>query len=612
MPHTPPETGLRDSGQFIANTFRRVLLPAILSVGGVMAATLANSLIAGNLLGQDTLAVLSLTNPIYSVFTTVGSLAGVGASSLAAWCVGRDDRRGSDAAVTLAALLSLGLSLVLALLGLVFLDPLLRILGAEGALLEPTRQYLRIYLFSGVGIAGIYPPFFLLKLEGRHRLSMGLFLFLAAACVGLELVCVLPLHMGLPGVALGCTVANVTTALLGWAALLVGKGRSFRLCPLSACRSCALRLLTAGSPTALNNLCGVLRGVAMNQLIAALAGRAGLAAFSVVSMAGNLTLVLINGLAQTTGPFVGVFTSERDNTSLRQIETQAMAVGLALIVPACLLLAGLAQPFCRLFGVTSAENLALAVPAVRWFALSQPFAMLSAVWMNYYLSARRTWVANVLTVCRSYLFLTLPARWMAGQWGLTGVWLAFTAAEVLSWLALWLALALFRRRHPELRGPLLLDRRQDEGGKNLSFSVHTALEEIVDAAQRISAFCEENELDPERAMLLSLSLEEMLGSIKEHSFPEAEDETFSIRILLTPGQTPERPEVVLRIRCGGAPFNPIDYYQRRQTQAAQEADALDSLLDGLDDSLGIAMIVAAAPVVDYKTTFGVNNLTILL
>ena len=33
---------------------------------------------------------------------------------------------------------------------------------------------------------------------------------------------------------------------------------------------------------------------------------------------------------------------------------------------------------------------------------------------------------------------------------------------------------------------------------------------------------------------------------------------------------------------------------------------------GFIDSLGIAMIVAAAPVVDYKTTFGVNNLTILL
>ena len=35
-------------------------------------------------------------------------------------------------------------------------------------------------------------------------------------------------------------------------------------------------------------------------------------------------------------------------------------------------------------------------------------------------------------------------------------------------------------------------------------------------------------------------------------------------------------------------------------------------MDSLDDSLGIAMIVAAAPAVDYQTTFGVNNLTITL
>ena len=82
----------------------------------------------------------------------------------------------------------------------------------------------------------------------------------------------------------------------------------------------------------------------------------------------------------------------------------------------------------------------------------------------------------------------------------------------------------------------------------------------------------------------------------------------------TPGEAPDRPDIILRIRCGGVPFNPIEYYERHQaeTAAAGELDELDGLLEGLDDSLGIAMIVAAAPVVDYKTTFGVNNLTILL
>lgn len=613
MSYSDSDKGLRDSGQFISDTFRRALLPAILSVGGVMASTLANSLIAGNLLGHEILAVLSITNPVYFLFTTIGSLAGVGAASLAAWHIGRDEQAGCDTVVTLAALLSLGGSLALALLGSLFLEPLMAALGAKGALLEPTRQYLRIYLFSGIGIAGIYPPFFLLKLDGRHRLSMGLFLFLAAACVGLELFCVLALDMGLAGIALGCTIGNVLTALLGWGALL-RKGSVFHLGALSGAWAQLPRMLAVGSPSALNNLCSVLRGVSLNLLIAALAGQAGLSAYSVVSMAGNLCIVLINGLAQTTGPFVGVFTSERDSTSLRQIEKQAVMLGMWLIVPASAVLSILAEPFCRLFGIFDLETLAVAVPAVRLFALSQPLAMLSTIWMNYYLSAGRTWLANLLTVCRAYLFLVISAHVLSRVWGISGVWLAFSVAEGLSWGMLWVALALFRRRHSERKGVLLLDRRYEDEGRFISFSVHTSLEEILEASQRISAFCEENMLDLERSMLISLSLEEMLVSIKQHCFPADEEQTFSIRILLAQGEEPDRTDIILRIRCGGAPFNPIDYYERHRAKAASagEMDELEGLLEGLEDSLGIAMIVAAAPVVDYKTTFGVNNLTIII
>ncbi len=599
--------GLQDSQRFLSITFRGALLPAILSMGGVMASTLANSLIAGNLLGGSALAVLSIVNPIYFVFATIGSLAGAGASSVAAWCTGRDDLEGCSAAVTLAAVMSLCLSLLLAVLGLTFLGPLTTALGAEGDLIEPVRQYAAVYLFSGVGIAGIYPPFFLLKLEGRHRLSMALFLCLAAASVGLELFCVLGLNLGLTGVAWGCTIANVGTALAGWFLLLRG---SFRLCSIGKVWPYALKLVTAGSPAALNNLCSVLRTMALNLLLASKAGSLGLSAFSIVSMASNLSLIFINGLSQTTGPFVGVFTSERDAESLRQIEKQALRLGLLLILPVALLLALLANPFCRLFGVSAPDALALAAPAAALYALSLPFAMLSSILMNYYLAAGRTWLANFLTVCRSYLFLVLSAQILSEPLGIDGVWLSFTTAEILSWAALAAALLLFRRRRPELRGILLLDRLYEEEGRSISFSVHSRLEEILDASQRISAFCDENELDPQRSILISLSLEEMLVSIKDHSFPEDENQDISIRILITPGETPETPGTILRIRCSGIPFNPIDYYERHR-QDADGADTLE-LLDSLDDSLGIAMISASASVVDYKTTFGVNNLTIIL
>lgn len=597
--------GLQDDQRFLAVTFRKALPPAVLSMGGVMASTLANSLIAGNLIGGHSLAVLSIVSPIYSAFSAIGALSGAGVSSVAAWCVGRDDSDGCSFAVTLAALLSLGLSLVLAVTGVLFLGPLAAALGAKGELLEPVQQYIAIYLFSGVGIAGIYPPYFLLKLEGRHQQSTALFLCLAAASVGLEWFCVSGLQMGLNGVALGCVIANVGTALIGWRLLLRG---SFRLSRLSKIWGHAPRVLAAGSPAALNNLCGVLAAVALNRMLADQAGEAGLSAFGVASMASNLSLILINGLSQAASPFVGVFTGERDHASLRQIARQALQTGLCMILPVSLLLAGLSRPFCAVFG--AADN-PLAPSAVAFYTLSLPFAMLSTLFMNYYLSSGRTWLANLLTACRSYLFLAGSARMLSMILGVSGVWLSFAAAELLSWLILSLTLLLFHRIHPELSGLLLLDRRYEESGRSVAFSVHSRVEDILDASQRISAFCAEHDLTPKRTMLISLSLEEMLVSIKDHSFPEDEDQDISIRIFILPEQKPQEQEtIILRIRCSGVPFNPIDYYNRRR-ESASGTDKFD-LLESLDDSLGIAMIASAAQAVDYKTTFGVNNLTIII
>ena len=127
-------TGLNDNHHLISGIFRRALLPAILSVGGVMVSTMANSIIAGNLLGHEALAVMSIASPIYFIFATIGSLAGVGGTSMAAWCIGRNDNEGSCRAFTLSAVLALGVSLALAVVGILFLDPFVSLLGAQGEL----------------------------------------------------------------------------------------------------------------------------------------------------------------------------------------------------------------------------------------------------------------------------------------------------------------------------------------------------------------------------------------------------------------------------------------------------------------------------------------------
>ena len=81
--------------------------------------------------------------------------------------------------------------------------------------------------------------------------------------------------------------------------------------------------------------------------------------------------------------------------------------------------------------------------------------MLSSILMNYYLSAGRTWLANLLTLCRSYE-LIVPCAWvLSRRMGAAGVWLSFTLAEALSWAALAAALGPDRAERPPLAGPAL-------------------------------------------------------------------------------------------------------------------------------------------------------------
>ena len=101
-------------------------------------------------------------------------------------------------------------------------------------------------------------------------------------------------------------------------------------------------------------------------------------------------------------------------------------------------------------------------------------------------------------------------------------------------------------------------------------------------------------------MLVRLSMEEMMMSITEHCFENNPAENMDVRILIV--TQADDVMIVLRIRNGGKLFNPINYYEK-----LSEEDPL-----AMGDALGISMIINAADAIHYKSTFGINNLTVII
>ena len=152
------------------------------------------------------------------------------------------------------------------------------------------------------------------------------------------------------------------------------------------------------------------------------------------------------------------------------------------------------------------------------------------------------------------------------------------------------------RKYPNLKGMLLEEQNYSE--KFFSTTSDGTDESIITAYESVTAFCEENDVSPKLCMGIPLVVEELLVALGKHSCQDGNN-FIDIRISIV-GK-----EVVIRLRCQGRIFNPIDWYKERKSSMPLEEFMAD-------ESFGINIVEKIASRVDYSNMFDVNNLIVTL
>lgn len=590
------ENKLSDSDIFLKKVFNKHVSSSIVSMFGAMAAVMANSIIAGKFFGAEGLAVMSIGAPIYSLFSTVGSLAGVGGATLTAHALGGDDTKKANEIFTLSFFLSAGIYFFVAAICFIFLDKAVYFLGASEEMFLAAYEYSEIYILFGFGTTLIYMPANFFKLIGKLRYLSTMFLGMAAANVFLDVIFIKIFDMGISGIAWGTVLSSIGSTIFGMIFLVTGKNSFKFVRPKNF--NFVKNLLRLGTPSALNNLLNFFRLLIMNRIISAEAGRIGLAAFSVFTSLEKFSLAILLGIAQATGPFIGVFSKENDSVSVQRIEKRAHILGFAFIIPMTIFIMLFPTEICHFFGIYELHTLTVAENAAFVFAISLPPSVCCYLMFSYYQAAGFTTLANILVFFRTFLFLVIPAYLLGEFYGIHSIWYSLTIASLSPLLVMVFAFPYYSKKN--LSGPLLQKNFDEKSVRYISFAVKANLDSIIDSVEKLADFCKKSELTRKEIMLVKLSMEEMMISITEHCFKKNSDETMDVRIWTR--KTFDDLMIILRIRNGGKLFNPIEYYER-----LSETDPL-----ALGDALGISMIINAADSVHYRPTFGINNLTIII
>ncbi len=421
--------------------FRRFLHYVTLSVLGTLGVScyiLADTFFIANGLGPAGLTSLNLAIPAYNFIFGSAIMLGMGGATRFAIVRETGDHKEGNRIFFHTLCMGGGFAVLFVLLGLFAAEPLARLLGANGDVVEMTATYLRVLL--------LFSPAFILnnillcyvRCDGSPRLAMAGMLLGSFANILLDYVLIYPMDLGMLGAVLATGISPVISILAMLPHWLNRKSTfGLQFCRMQGQLCC--RLLSLGFPSLIDQLSGAVVMIAFNFLILDLAGNIGVAAYGVVANLAIVITGLFSGIAQGVQPLISEATGRGDRAEALQMRRYALvaAVGLAAVLYG--LIVFFAHPITSVFNSTGDSILQqIAVGGLRLYFLSNPFLAFNVILGIWFTSIEQPRPAQVLSLLRGF-FLILPMAFgLAHVFGMTGVWLAFPATEALAAvLGLW-------------------------------------------------------------------------------------------------------------------------------------------------------------------------------
>ena len=233
----------------------RNTLPAIAAMLMVLVYNLADTFFIGQTHNDYMVAAVSLATPTFLVFMALGTLFGMGGTSVISRAIGegRLDYAKKVSAFCMWACVAVGVLCMLFLW--VFMDQILVWLGASADTAGYTRTYLNIVAGCGVFslISNCYSN--ILRAEGRSTAAMGGTLIGNLLNVILDPILILALDWGIAGAAIATVIGNVVGALYYLIYFWRGSSSlSIRLKDFSMKNKICSGVLAIGIPASLGSL----------------------------------------------------------------------------------------------------------------------------------------------------------------------------------------------------------------------------------------------------------------------------------------------------------------------------------------------------------------------
>jgi len=429
-------------GRLLRFTLPSIIMMVFTSVYGVV-----DGFFVSNYAGKTPFAALNFIMPFLMILGPIGFMFGTGGSALIAKTLGEGSREKANSLFSLLVAATVVCSVIISVLGIIFIRPIAAALGAEGEMLDYCVLYGRILLLS--------MPFQMLQFEFQSffvtaevpKLGLICSLFSGIANMVMDFVFLALLRWGLAGAALATAISQIIGGIFPIIYFLRENSSLLQLTKPKMDFKALVKTCTNGSSELMSNISMSLVGMLYNVQLINLAGQDGVAAYGVIMYVNFIFISAFIGYSIGVAPVISYNLGAQNFDELKSLKKKSTNIIAVFSVCMFLMALFLAKPLASIFVSYDKALFDLTVHAFIIYSFSFLFAGFAIFGSSFFTALNDGLISAIISFLRTLVFQVAAVLLLPLILGLDGIWYSIIASEALATLVTALFIILKRKKY---------------------------------------------------------------------------------------------------------------------------------------------------------------------
>lgn len=413
--------------KLIKFTIPTIIMMIFTSIYGVV-----DGIFVSNCVGSDAFASVNLIMPVLMILGTIGFMVGTGGSAIVSKTMGEGDKEKANEYFSMLNYFLIVIGFILTIIGLIFIEPISKLLGAEGDILENCTIYGKVLTIALIPflLQNSFQSFFIVA--EKPQMGLKISIMTGVTNMILDFLFIYVLKKGIFGAALATLISQTIGGIIPLVYFIHKNNTPLRIKKTKFNIKILIQTCINGSSEMLTNISMSLVNMLYNMELMKFAGSDGIVAYGVIMYIAFIFSGTYIGYSIGSAPIISYHYGANNKEELKNLLKKSVILLIITSVVMTIVAEIFAKLLASIFVSYNQSLLEMTTNAIRIFSISFIISGFNIFASSFFTALNNGLVSAIISFLRTLVFQVMMILLLPALFEINGVWFSVVVAEILA------------------------------------------------------------------------------------------------------------------------------------------------------------------------------------